>query len=363
VKTRGANTSPSRADVALARALAAWFAHAARDLPWRNTTPPQTAAPLGARRDPWASLVSELMLQQTQVSRVLQKFEPFLRRFPTAVAMAAAPEHDVLAMWSGLGYYRRARLLHAAAKAIVERHGGEVPRDLAALQDLPGVGRYTAGAIASIVFGAAAPIVDGNVTRVLLRLSAKHSTAAAASDWAWSQADALVSAAVHAEVDVGAMNEGLMELGATVCTPKAARCDACPISKHCEAFATGVVDRIPAPKTAAARKSITADVRVLICRDRVLVRRRPARGMWANLWEAPTIERPGTPDEHAADAPLLQFLHKTTHRDVYFRVWHERTRKTPTADGERWVTLAELDELGLSNPQAGILRAALGHRG
>lgn len=371
----------------LAKALATWYPRVARDLPWRTRQTKEA----GSRRDPWGALVSELMLQQTQVARVLEKFEPFMTRFATPRMLAEAAEHDVLALWSGLGYYRRARLLHACAKAIVERHAGRVPESVDALRALPGLGRYTAGAIASIVFGAATPIVDGNVARVLLRVSARQGvTAADAMEWAWDEAEDLVNAAAAAGVDVGVMNEAMMELGATVCTPRLPRCDACPIAALCRARADGTQESIPEPKRAAARRAITADVLVIRRGDRVLVRRRPARGMWAGLWEAPTRERPGTPEGsgNAADTliadlgltdaglepslcalesgrPETAFLHKTTHRDVYFRVWRvtgERSRSVPKTKDEswRWVRLEELDGLGLSNPQAGILRAALG---
>ncbi len=360
----------------IARELVAWYPAVARELPWRRAT---KLTRNGARRDAWLSLVSEFMLQQTQVSRVMEKFDPFVMRFPTPAALAAAPEHDVMAMWSGLGYYRRARLLHAAAKAVVELCGGEVPRDPDALLKLPGVGRYTAGAIASIVFGVAAPIVDGNVSRVLLRLSAKRSSAADSADWSWDHAGKLVQAAGEAGIDVGVMNEGLMELGATVCTPKAPRCGACPLAAHCQAKSRGLVEDIPTPKVAAKRKSITADVVVVTSGGRVLVRQRPATGLWAKMWEAPTREMPGEPGDVATGSiasdlglayelrqpEINAFLHKTTHRDVFFRVWRVKGEavslgKHTPARVERWVRSSEIESLGLSNPQAGILRAALG---
>ncbi|MFG0315432.1 MAG: A/G-specific adenine glycosylase, partial [Phycisphaerales bacterium] len=203
--------TPAPDDAALTRALEAWFRASARELPWRTDT-----------RDPYRSLVSELMLQQTQVSRVIEKFGPFLERFPTVEALAAAPEDDVLAAWSGLGYYRRARLLHACAKAIVEHHDGVVPDSLDDLLELPGIGRYTAGAIASMVFGQRAPIVDGNVARVLLRVHNKPvpQTEKTTIDWAWQRAEELVGACD----DPAVFNEAMMELGATVCVPKGPRC-------------------------------------------------------------------------------------------------------------------------------------------
>ena len=197
------------------------------------------------------------MLQQTQVSRVLEKFGPFIVRFPTIGALAAATEDDVLAAWSGLGYYRRARLLHAAARGIVADFEGTVPRDTPALMTIPGIGRYTAGAISSIVFGRNAPIVDGNVTRVLLRLDgvmARHGSKEAA-DYAWPRAETLAGAA-HGLGVIAAFNEGLMELGATVCTPRNPACGVCPLRAHCRARKWGTQEEIPLPKKAPARLAV-----------------------------------------------------------------------------------------------------------
>lgn len=211
-------SGPGR-DAAMARALEQWFAGAARSLPWRALGP-------DGWRDPYAVLVSELMLQQTQVARVVERFGAFMRRFPTVAALAGADEADVIALWAGLGYYRRARHLHAAAKRIVHEHGGEVPRAAAALRALPGVGRYTAGAIASMAMGQRVPLVDGNVARVLMRLEARAGDVAQGQAWAWERAGELVSSSTSA----GAFNEGLMELGATVCVPGRPRCEACPLA-------------------------------------------------------------------------------------------------------------------------------------
>ncbi|MFM7260071.1 MAG: A/G-specific adenine glycosylase, partial [bacterium] len=279
------DVGPKGVGGAVAERLTAWFRKSARELPWRQ------------RRDGYRALVSELMLQQTQVSRVVEKFEPFVRRFPTPAALAAAAEDEVLAAWQGLGYYRRARLLHAAAKAVVERHGGRVPEDPQALRALPGVGRYTAGAVSSIVFGAREPIVDGNVTRVFQRLEARRGSASDGDvqAWAWERADAFVAAAR----EPGVANEALMELGATVCTPAAPRCGACPLRAQCAAFAAGRMDEIPAPKKRVARKDL---VFVTACVRRtdgaVLLEQRPTggrsggapSGLWAGLWQPPAVE-------------------------------------------------------------------------
>lgn len=355
----------------IVRSLTRWFARSARDLPWRRE-------PMPGRRDPWASLVSELMLQQTQVARVLEKFPEFMARFPTPTHLARADEHDVLAAWSGLGYYRRARLLHAAAKAIVEQFGGAVPANPDDLRTLPGVGRYTAGAVASIVFGLGEPIVDGNVSRVLLRLRGLEQSPADAADWCWEEATALALAAGR---HVGAFNEGLMELGALVCTPRTPSCGQCPLAGGCEAFARGLTDRIPAPKRPAARKGLTAhSVVVLSPGGKVLVERRPAKGLWAGMWQTPTLE---VPRDASDEAPLFQhppadllsllglgfaslessppttFSHATTHRDVLFVVWHARCARAAAAGKDRsWISPADVAGLALANPQRRIIEAA-----
>jgi A/G-specific adenine glycosylase len=337
----------------IAGALAEWFTENARDLPWR-----QEDARLG-RRDAYRSLVSEVMLQQTQVSRVMEKFEEFLERFPTPERLAAAEEQEVLAAWSGLGYYRRARLLHGAAKDIVERHGGEVPEDPQTLIGITGIGRYTAGAIASIVFGHAAPIVDGNVSRVLMRLRADDrppQDRAVAKD-NWADAEELACAAAS----VAKTNEGLMELGALVCTPKAPRCDVCPLRRCCAAKAAGQQDRIPAPKRAASR-TVVHHTAVLVGDEdgRQLIERRPDSGLWASMWQAPTDE-----SDLGAVGPSSvlrrlglggrarkqgEFVHMTSHREVRFRVY--------SAGGA--MRAAELDSLGRMPGRAVISRSEIG---
>jgi A/G-specific adenine glycosylase len=348
---------------AAASAVAGWFANVARDLPWRR------------RRSGYHALVSELMLQQTQVARVVEKFEPFVRRFPTVAALAAAREDEVLAMWQGLGYYRRARLLHAAAKAIVERHRGRVPvRDHAALLALPGVGRYTAGAIGSIVAGERVPIVDGNVTRVFQRLAARKGSASdrAVVDWAWEEARRYVAGAG----DPAAANEGLMELGATVCTPAAPRCDACPVSAMCRARGDGVVHLIPAPKARAARRDlVVVTARVERASDgAVLLEQRPRDGLWGGLWQPPAVDCADGRDVSASAAAELLGLpaamslrtvgevpFQTTHRAVVFVVFAARVRGARVAaglarNGRQWVAPGELGEFALSNAAKRVMR-------
>lgn len=361
-----------------AAALANWFdtPENARELPWR--APPSPAQKSGPRRDPYHALVAESMLQQTQVSRVIAAFQRFVTRFPTVHTLAAADEADVLALWSGLGYYRRAKHLHAAAQMIVDQFAGEVPSQVSELLQLPGVGRYTAGSIASIVFGRPEPIVDGNVMRVLLRREGRDldPSAPATQKWAWERAAELVAARPERAASI---NEGLMELGATVCLPPPAapKCDACPWAAHCQARRDGLTTKIPRPKTVRAPKPIFATALVIIRADgRVLLHRRADRGMWAGLWQVPTVEnrirRPDRSEAAAALGPGFarvlshdpprssgRFDHKTTHRTVKFAIWHATLRGKPEApDGFRWVSRAELRDLGISNAQMQVLRAA-----
>jgi A/G-specific adenine glycosylase len=310
------------------------------------------------------------MLQQTQVSRVLEKFGAFIARFPTISDLARADERDVLAAWSGLGYYRRARFLHAAAQVIHESHDARVPGDLSSLLALPGLGRYTAGAIASIVFHQPAPIVDGNVARVLLRMSAKPMATDKGLAWAWKRAEALVALA-HEHALVAPFNEGLMELGATICTPASPRCGSCPVGSLCRARAEGKQDSIPKPKARARPTMLVCDAVVVDdgC-GKFLVERRGLGGMWAGLWQAPTFEHGdlGKPRRLATLLKLRgvrlggasgEFEHITTHRRVIFRVRFARTTNPAgllSAESERrWVTRAELAELALSSPQRRIL--------
>lgn len=362
----------------LSSAITAWFKAAARELPWRTGE----GAPAGCSRDPYRTLVSELMLQQTQVSRVIERFAAFIAEFPTAQELARAPESRVLALWSGLGYYRRARLLHAAARKISEEHDGAMPGDLETIRALPGVGAYTAGAISSLAMGKPVPLVDGNVARVLFRIRGREAVHGDPGDmrWAWEEAGRLVGAVGLADrgapggVSVAALNEGLMELGATVCTPTSPRCDRCPVQDMCTANRTGRQADIPAPKAAASRKPVQCAVVVVRERGRILVEQRPREGMWGGMWQAPTLESEGSRSitrsrvaewigaggKGAVRASEV-FVHKTTHRDVRFSVWEatlspDESRRA--ARGRRWITEEEIDSLGISTPQRRILLGA-----
>ena len=260
--------------------LLAWFDAHARVLPWR------------AGVSPYATLVSEVMLQQTRVETVIPYYERWLERFPDLHALALADEQAVLSAWEGLGYYSRARNLHGAARAVRERYAGTLPSDYGALRALPGIGDYTAGAVASIAFGHAVPAVDGNVRRVLARV---HDLEAPAPSELRAYAAELVD-----ESRPGDFNQALMELGATLCTPRAPACGDCPIERHCVARARGTVALRPAPRP---RASVPAfDLITLVARDRhgrVLLRQRPRGGLLAGMWEFPSTAL--VADEEPAD--------------------------------------------------------------
>ena len=278
--------SPGQID-ALRQALLRWYATAARELPWR------------ASKDAYGIWVSEIMCQQTQVATVKAYWTRWMTRFPDVQALASAPEEEVMGLWAGLGYYRRARFLHKAAKEVAQHLGGVLPAEAKGLLRLPGIGRYTAGAIASIAYGEVVPLVDGNVERVFARLWAIAGDPKDRQNQKvfWSLASELVDPG-----NPGDFNQALMELGATVCTPKSPTCMLCPLRVHCEAFALGKQAEFPAkvkrkkprPVSLASLwiKGIGADAS-----PRYLLRRREHEGLWGGLWEAPSSEPVGSQEE------------------------------------------------------------------
>jgi A/G-specific adenine glycosylase len=276
---RGATAlDPAERDREIARALGAWFDAGARDLPWRRD------------RAPYAVWLSEIMLQQTRVETVVPYFERFLGRYPDVGALARAELDDVLHLWSGLGYYRRARELHATAREVTARYGGRFPDEADELRKLPGIGAYTAGAIASIAYGKRAPLVDGNVARVFARLFAidEPIKSPAAARTLWSTAGRLLP-----EDRPGHFNEALMELGATVCTPREPRCDACPLERLCAARAAGRERELPVVE-ARRPVPVVALVAVVLtgASGQVLLARRREGGLFGGLWEPPMVEAP-----------------------------------------------------------------------
>lgn len=319
-------------------ALTTWYAIAKRDLPWRKT------------HDPYAIWLSEIMLQQTRVDTVVPYYERMLSRFPTVRSLAAAELDDVLSEWSGLGYYRRARALHRAAAEVVELHDGELPGTRDGLLALPGIGPYTAGAIASIAYGERAAIVDGNVTRVLTRLHGITSdvTTPATKRRIWQLAEELVP-----ERDPGELNQALMELGATVCTPKKPRCDACPLASRCAAHSAGTAETLPRARAKRPPTEMALFAVVATCSPHVLLARRPTNGLFGGMWEPPMV-----PGDNEKDArKQLQLLgvssraklervgsvrHVLTHRVMQIEVL-AGTPRQPWKLPENIDTYAELD--------------------
>lgn len=254
----------------LRRKLVRWYERHARDLPWRRTT------------DPYRVWISEIMLQQTTVVAVVPYFERFLVRFPTVHDLAAAEENDVLRLWEGLGYYSRARNLRRAAQVVVHEYDGLFPSEVATLQTLPGVGRYTAGAIASFAFDRRAPIVETNTLRLYCRLLGYSGDPRSkeGQEHLWAFAEAILP-----RTQPGRLNQALMELGATVCSPQEPDCEHCPLHTHCQAFAEGTQSTIP---RRATRPTITdvAEVSVAVRRGKTyLLRRCPPGERWAGLWD------------------------------------------------------------------------------
>ena len=253
--------------------LLEWFRDNARRLPWRDDPTPYHV---------W---LSEIMLQQTRVAAVLDYYKRFLAESADIAALAALPEDRLMKLWQGLGYYSRARNLQKAAKVIVDQYGGRFPEDYAAIRALPGVGDYTAGAICSIAFGQAVPAVDGNVLRVYARLCGDG------GDITTPQMKKKVTQALERVIPVhaaGTFNQALMELGATVCLPNGAPlCDHCPARNFCAALAQGRTDELPVKAPKRPRRVEERTVWLIFCQDRVALRRRPARGLLAGLWEFP----------------------------------------------------------------------------
>ncbi len=273
--------------------LLAWYDRHQRKLPWRVND--------GEAADPYRVWVSEVMLQQTRVETALPYYERWMERFPTIDHLAVAPLDEVLKHWEGLGYYSRARNLHRAVREVRDQYGSRVPDDLASFRALPGVGRYTAGAVMSIVFGQEEPLVDGNVRRVLARMTDEPYPKDAIL---WELAADLVPGERP-----GDLNQALMELGATVCTRRSPRCEVCPISQHCDAHAMGTAEQRPAPRQ---RKAIPLeDEAVAIVRraGKYLLTKRPAVGRLAGMWNFPSVKiEPAEAVESAASRAVRQLL-------------------------------------------------------
>jgi len=341
--------------------LLRWYDAHRRDLPWR-------AAP-GVPADPYRVWLSEVMLQQTRVETVRPYFERWLDRFPTLQALAEAPQDEVLKAWEGLGYYSRARNLHRAVREVADRWDGRIPDQPAAFRALPGVGRYTAGAVMSIAFGREEPLVDGNVRRVFARWLDEP---APADESLWSLAARLVPGERP-----GDLNQALMELGATVCTPRAPRCDACPAASDCLARAVGTQLQRPKPKRSPPLPHEDTAVAVILRGERMLLVRRPSRGRLAGLWAFPAAVR--TEGESLAAAVMrsasevvgvevapgetvAEVKHTFTHVRATYRAVRCALRSgepRPLAcDAIAWVSPGELDGYALPVAQRRIAERA-----
>jgi len=330
-----------------APALVAWQKqHGRHDLPWQR------------KRDAYSVWLSEIMLQQTQVSAVIPYYQRFLERFPDVAALAAADEDAVLALWSGLGYYSRARNLHRAARQVVEAHGGKFPGNQDALMALPGVGRSTAAAILVFAFGGRAAILDGNVKRVLARLCAidGYPGEAAVAARLWRAAEALLP-----EQGLRAYTQGLMDLGAAVCTRRKPRCQECPAADLCIARLEGLVAQLPAPKPRKALPQRRTTMLILLRNGEVLLEKRPPTGIWGGLWSFPELDTDGDEIEvcaqrYGAEVEALPALPLIAHGFTHFHLdilplplrvclWPRRTARP----GQAWLPLA--DALGAAIPK------------
>lgn len=348
------------------RSLLHWFDQHQRILPWRND------------RDPYRIWVSEVMLQQTTVAAVLPYFERFLHQFPTVSALADADEQDVLRHWAGLGYYRRARHLHQAAKQLAAEYGDTLPHDPAIWATLPGVGPYILGAVLSQAFDQRLPIVEANSLRVLARLWAYPGDPreGTGKKWVWQAAETLLPAQ-----RVGDFNQALMELGALLCRVEHPRCDECPVARSCQSHQQGLQEQIPPRPVRKVTRSVEEVAVVIRDQERVLLCQRPSTATrWANLWEFPHAER--LPSENLEQAALrivqewtglaVTFIgemttirHTVTQSSIQMvcvdTQWQDGVFVPGVYQDGRWLPVTELEPYPVSSPQKKLIRA-LAHK-
>ena len=353
--------------------LLKWFSANARDLPWRRTL------------DPYAVWVSEIMLQQTQVKTVIPFFERWMRELPTINALANASSEKIHKLWEGLGYYTRVRNMQKAAQVILEKHDGKFPREFNAVLELPGIGRYTAGAICSIAFNQPAPILDGNVIRVFARLFGIRENVREKEVNArlWETAQSFVQKAVDFKFQnsnfqslagpCSALNQSLMELGALVCTPRQPNCAACPLARHCVARLAGLVEELPnlGQRVSATARRFTACV--IERNGAVLVRQRPAGVVNGHLWEFPNVEVALKTSARAARrhletelgcaleslSPLATVKHTITRYRITLDAFRGQLNEADARPGAgQWIPKSELERLPFSSAHRRVLMAA-----
>jgi A/G-specific adenine glycosylase len=326
-----------------AQSLIRWQKSAGRhDLPWQQK----------GRADPYRVWLSEIMLQQTQVATVIPYYRRFLDRFPDLARLAAAPTDEVMALWSGLGYYARARNLRRAAQEIVDRHGGRFPRRIEDIEALPGIGRSTAAAIAVFAFGARAAILDGNVKRVLARAFGIEGFPGekAVEARLWTLAESLLP-----ERDLVAYTQGLMDLGATLCTRSKPRCGDCPVAARCVARREDRIAALPTPRAKRAMPQRSVRVLVLLNRGRVLLEQRPPHGIWGGLLSLPELPGGKLPRRYADAVPLPVVRHAFTHFRLDIAPLALKVSRRDTAPEGVWLSLKEIDAAPLPAPIRKIL--------
>ncbi|AVG41660.1 A/G-specific adenine glycosylase [Achromobacter insolitus] len=329
--------------------------HGRHDLPWQNT------------RDPYRIWLSEIMLQQTQVATVIPYYERFLQRFPDVAALAAAAQEDVMPYWAGLGYYARARNLHRCAQEIARDWGGRFPPTAEAIATLPGIGRSTAAAIAAFAYGERSPILDGNVKRVFTRHFgiAGDPAKREVEQKLWALADAQVEAAPG--LDMAAYTQGLMDLGATLCTRGKPACESCPVATSCVAKREGRQAELPTPKARKAIPERETCMLVLRHEGAFLLQQRPEPGIWGGLWSLPEFDVSQDPEsasralglEPEQRFELAAFAHTFTHYRLHIRPWLVAVRAVglrESARPERWVPAQELGSVALPAPVKKLLQ-------
>lgn len=322
--------------------MAAWYRKNARDLPWRKT------------KDPYAIWISEIMLQQTQVQTVIPYYERWLAKFPTVHALAKAPLSEVLKYWAGLGYYRRARMLHEGAKRVVKEFSGAIPKTTEALQEIPGIGRYTAGAIASIAFEEKTPVLDGNVIRILTRLYALKDDVGSPKtvQKLWELATALVP-----QKNTGDFNQSLMELGATVCFPRNPDCGKCPVSSLCGALKTNSQEQFPVKAKREIMESLKTAALIVRHKEKVLIRKQPVQERWGGLWMFPHWKnKKSMLSEIKCGKSDLKHHATIRHGFTKYRIElevfeHQGGLEIPAA---KWVRISELQKFAFPSPHQKI---------
>jgi A/G-specific adenine glycosylase len=316
------------------RVLEGWFLETARTFPWRTVD------------TPWGRLISEFMAQQTQIERVAERWPSVVARFPTPESMAKSDEQEILALWQGLGYYRRARHLKASAELICKMYSGVVPDTVEELLTLPGVGKYTAGAIASIAYGKREPIVDANVHRVLCRIS-NRSGDPVPSEWTWEEASKL---ALNCD-EIKIFNEALMEFGAVVCSPKKPDCMKCPLQNSCASYKSGTQFEVPTPKEPAKKKKVFHYAVVMEHGDELAFEQRGDKGLWSRMWQVPTVESTVelTSSQVAVQLGVndqLKYLdtiqHSLSHRSISLSIFSCKCARDARFHWFQWDSLAEL---------------------